>query len=497
MRGRTVDGAVHPAPATRVLGRWTLFAGSWGWVLLMHQATFDRWQYSPLGWALCALAMGLVLWPASLPLLAATVLVDAAYAFQCLPGTANHLVFEGLMCATWSVALLLHAVGVLRRGGRLRELLAWRAGEPHPLEASRAPLRAALLGVYWLSVLHKLNYDFVDPATSCASYMYGRVAELLPFLPRAVWAEHVAIWGTLLAEAALPVLLMSRRTWQLGLVAALSFHLMLAFDPTPGIYSFTGLLFALFILILPGAFIDVATTWLGALLEQIGPRRARALRAAGLVLVAAILAHGTTRTDDWAFHTAFYVFFLPWAGVVIAGYLLCLARLAAAPVSKQAPTSLPAPNRGSLAPAAALWALPCLVLLNGLNPYLGLRTQLSFSMFSNLRTEGGISNHLFMPKLASLTNYQDDLVEILDSDDADLAEYPNEQLLLPYFELRRLVSGLDDVRVRYRRGGAEHTYVCTGGHCNDPELAQPFSPLLGRLLYFRPVDKGPHMLCRH
>ena len=286
MRGRTVDGAVHPAPATRVLGRWTLFAGSWGWVLLMHQATFDRWQYSPLGWALCALAMGLVLWPASLPLLAATVLVDAAYAFQCLPGTANHLVFEGLMCATWSVALLLHAVGVLRRGGRLRELLAWRAGEPHPLEASRAPLRAALLGVYWLSVLHKLNYDFVDPATSCASYMYGRVAELLPFLPRAVWAEHVAIWGTLLAEAALPVLLMSRRTWQLGLVAALSFHLMLAFDPTPGIYSFTGLLFALFILILPGAFIDVATTWLGALLEQIGPRRARALRAAGLVLVA-------------------------------------------------------------------------------------------------------------------------------------------------------------------------------------------------------------------
>ena len=86
----------------RGLDRWVLFAGMWGWVLLLHQATFDRWQYSPLGWALNALALALVLQPRSRALLAATVVVDAAYTFQCLPQTANHLVFEGLLCATWS-----------------------------------------------------------------------------------------------------------------------------------------------------------------------------------------------------------------------------------------------------------------------------------------------------------------------------------------------------------------------------------------------------------
>ena len=361
-------------------------------------------------------------------------------------------------------------------------------------------------------MLHKLNYDFVDPGTSCASYMYRRVAETLPLLPRAAWAEHIAIWGTLAAEAALPIILLCRATWQLGLVAALSFHLMLSFDPTPGIYSFTALLFALFVLVLPNVFIEAATTTLASLSERLGRRTGLAIRAAGALFLAAMLGYGATRDDRWAFGVCFF-FFLAWAGAVIVGYLYCLARLAlprpgvadvevpsprVTPIvdSPRAGPDVPLPRNAGFAPAL-LWVLPCLVLLTGLNPYLGLRTQLSFSMFSNLRTEGGVSNHLFMPRLASLTSYQDDLVEILDSDDPELAELSQRQLLLPYFELRRQVSGAENVNVHYRRGGEAHTFVCEDGRCNDAELAQPYSRLMGRLLYFRPVDKGARMLCRH
>src|SRR5688572_5061207 len=260
----TAHGARSAARATEgaaetLHDRWSLFTGLWCWALLMHQATFDKWRYSPIGWALCGCATALVLKPRSLPILAATVSVNAAYSIQCLPETANHLLFEGFVCFAWVLAFALHAVARLRAGAPLARVLSREPGEPHPLEASRKPLALGLLLVYWLSVLHKLNYDFVDPETSCASYMYRRVAETLPFLPRAAWAEHVAIWSTLLAEAALPVLLLLARTWQLGLVAALSFHLMLGFDPTPGIYSFTGLLYALFVLVLPQSFVDLAS----------------------------------------------------------------------------------------------------------------------------------------------------------------------------------------------------------------------------------------------
>jgi hypothetical protein len=490
MAARSLDGAASSGvmrAAGNGLSRWSLFAGLWGWVLLMHQATFDKWQHSPLGWAIVALAMGLVSFPRSLPLLAAAVCVEALYMFQCLPETANHIVFEGLVCLAWAAAMGVFVLHRLRRGVPLRRVLSLAPGEPHPLERSRTPLALGLLLVYWVSVLHKLNYDFVNPDTSCASYMYRRVSEVLPFFPKVIWAEQLSIWGTLLAEAALPVLLLSARTWQLGLVAALSFHLMLGFDPTPGIYSFTGLLFALFILVLPDAFVGAATQRLDAAARRY-PRPLLIVRMAGLLVMAGILAYGVTRTDRWAFHAAFY-FFLVWSAVVITGYLVTLFGMPVVGTASSAP-------RPSAAPVW-LWALPCLVLLNGLNPYLGLRTQLSFSMFSNLRTEGGVSNHLFMPRLVSLGGYQEDLVEILETDDADLVEYPKKQLLLPYFEFRRLVSGLDDISVTYLRGGARHTFQCVAGSCNDAELAQPYSRLMGRLLYFRPVDKGPHMLCRH
>jgi len=74
---------------------------------------------------------------------------------------------------------------------------------------------------------------------------------------------------------------------------------------------------------------------------------------------------------------------------------------------------------------------------------------------------------------------------------------PEDSCSCRYFELRRQLSGAENVSVRYRRGGEEHTFVCEQGRCNDAELAQPYSRWMGRLLYFRPVDKGSRMLCRH
>ena len=484
--GRAASAALASA---LVAPRFTLFAGLWGWALLMHQATFDRWRHSPLGWMLCVLAAALVLRPSSLPLLAATIAVDAVYAFQCLPETANHLLFEGLVCLIWCAAFAVHAGKRLRAGAPLSRWLSLAPGEMHPLSATLVPLRYAFVLLYWLSVLHKLNYDFIAPDSSCASYMYRRVSELLPFMPRAPWAEHVAIWSTLLAEAALPVLLLFGRTWRLGLVAALAFHLTLGFDPTPGIYSFTGLLYALFVLLLPERFIGAAFGEIERLVQKLGLPTASALRLAGLATLLSIVAYGATRDDRWSFRAGF-VFFLVWSTVVIAGYGFSLARSARAePTEQRVPTfSLP---------AVWAWVLPCVVLLNGLNPYLGLRTQLSFSMFSNLRTEGGRSNHLFMPRLLSLGHYQEDLVEVLATSDPDLAQLQRHEQLIPYFEFRRMVSGAEDLSVSYRRNGAERTFECKGGVCNDAELAEPYSRLMGRLLYFRPVDKGPRMACRH
>ena len=62
------------------------------------------------------------------------------------------------------------------------------------------------------------------------------------------------------------------------------FHLLLGFDPTPGIYSFTGLLYALFILLLPGTFVDTAGQQLERLRARLGRPALLYLRIAGLLL---------------------------------------------------------------------------------------------------------------------------------------------------------------------------------------------------------------------
>jgi hypothetical protein len=73
--------------------------------------------------------------------------------------------------------------------------------------------------------------------------------------------------------------------------------------------------------------------------------------------------------------------------------------------------------------AHPVWAVaPVLVALNALTPYVGLKTQNAFTMYSNLQTEQGVWNHLFLPEAMRVFELQDDLVEIVNADDERRAE---------------------------------------------------------------------------
>ena len=66
------------------------------------------------------------------------------------------------------------------------------------------------------------------------------------------------------------------------------------------------------------------------------------------------------------------------------------------------------------------WVLPALLVFDGINPYLGLKTDTAFAMYSNLRSEGGRTNHLIWRHPLDLGNYQEDLVQIVESNDPPL-----------------------------------------------------------------------------
>lgn len=93
---------------------------------------------------------------------------------------------------------------------------------------------------------------------------------------------------------------------------------------------------------------------------------------------------------------------------------------------------------------AWLFVFPVLLVIHGFTSYLGLRTAGNFSMFSNLRTEGPVSNHLLLSgNPLKLWGYQEDVVRFIAIDD-ERAEIgfkyqPLQGNALPVVEFRKLI----------------------------------------------------------
>src|SRR5690606_24843436 len=81
-------------------------------------------------------------------------------------------------------------------------------------------------------------------------------------------------------------------------------------------------------------------------------------------------------------------------------------------------------------------------------PYLGLKTAQTVNMFSNLRLEGGVNNHLIMRALPMPFGYLDDLVEITEaSGDRVLEQAARFKFGLVYYHLLHRLDGAPEAKV--------------------------------------------------
>ena len=141
-----------------------------------------------------------------------------------------------------------------------------------------------------------------------------------------------------------------------------------------------------------------------------------------------------------------------------------------------------------------MWALaPLLVILNALSPYVGLKTQSTFTMYSNLQTEAEHWNHELIPQDVQVFDYQDDLVRILDSSDEDLAEAAANEREWVWWELRAWAADNPDEWVIYERDGKVTRADPAGDH---PELGDDPNALLQKVVLFRDVPTEAGNDCR-
>ena len=458
---------------------FTLFAFTWAMACFFHQLSFLDWRwYTVPGLALSAAVILVLLKPSSWIRFAFLLVIDFAGVALKAPIHPNHIIFSWVVNGTMLAALILAA-----RQESLEKDVSTRWYNLF------APwLRIELCILYFWAVFHKLNVSYFDVDCSCASKMHREISAWMPLLPGAKWAQYCAIYGTLIFEAGIPLLLLGRRTRMAGVIVGMLFHGLLAMHPHAGLFSFSSTMTALFTVFMPEA--------TAAAMQP--PRLLRKVFQWGLAAFALVCFIWILRRllpDSLALeshlHQISKLGFLAYFLYLFAGLFIVVVAV------RSTEAEVRAPLQNSWRTSPLLIVFPLLLILNGFGPYLGLRTQTSFSMFSNIQTENGASNHLIVPSGIQITNWQYDLVEIIDTNNPHLLEVREKNYLLPYLELRRNRRGCaPDMWVTFRRNGVIFTF--DAARTETYQVLPPFNVLAQRYFYFRPVDRDPlKVSCKH
>jgi hypothetical protein len=139
--------------------------------------------------------------------------------------------------------------------------------------------------------------------------------------------------------------------------------------------------------------------------------------------------------------------------------------------------------------------MPLIIMLNGTSPYLGLKTENSFAMFSNLRTEGGVSNHLIVPVEAQIFDFQKYVVEISSSTDTVLQRMASEGKAMVLFEFQNYLNANSPDTVAYMVNGRPGIFLERDVSTHAALGKNPY--ILRKVLKFRSFSPGGPQECSH
>ena len=356
-----------------------------------------------------------------------------------LPVTGNHWVLVGLI----AVAVLMSLA--------TRDPWAWLS----------VTGRWLLLGFYSFAAFAKLNTGFLDPTVSCGVFYANQSLSSfgLPTFAGDSPMGMFAIAGPVMTELSVPILLAFTRTRRAGVLLALMFHSIISLDLGQHFYDFTAALFVLLCLFLPES-----TT--SSFEDRVS--RPRLLRSLALVVAAVVVIASLVPPVLPAVVIVKLIGFAAW--VPVATWLIVRA-------ARDGLGPAPLPMR---LPGVAAAVLVAIVVANGLTPYLEVKTAVGFNMYANLVTVAGDTNHLVVRRTAHLSAAQDDLLEVVRSEDGGLDHYADEGYLLPRRNLLDYLARHPGVSVVVRDVDGERTL----GSADGVRL-----PLVVRKLFtFRAVD---------
>lgn len=465
-----------------------VFSVMWGMAMMLSiasQVPSLRGDYGILlvgmSWAVLGAGALLVMNPRKTRLLiVVSGLMLAQYALR-MPVSGNNQMIAAFM----NIAIVIAVTGqaVRDRGQTLdREV---------PYEQLRVVARSLLAIMYFYGIFHKINWGFFDPDYSCATALYVPLAQ--PFgLDESIVGRYLSIISTFVVEAIALVCLYWRRYFWVGLLVSLPFHYVIPISGFSWYMDFSSLVFALYMLSAPreaASGLYSTGAWLVRRVPQLraGTSAIVALAAfwglAAAIMIAVYYFLYPDRQLKLVWHSIWLLLWAAFGGVAML--FIIRAALLEHPYADQ---------------ARRVWhgwwvyAVPATLFLLSASPYVGLKTESSIAMFSNLHTEGGVSNHLLFPKPPYLFDYQAGVARIIDTNNQTLKDraLANPNFGLVEHDVAIRLMGTPGMWVTYQMNGRVYERVTLDTFPGDKP-----SWLERKILDFKPIDWTRPKPCTH
>ena len=458
--------------------QFRIFAILWAVAMLFHMAHSSIFD-TQLNLALLTLAaIYVMLRPsiASFTILISLQIFDACFR---MPFTTNHWIFAAFANVTIIQVLLF--LTITGRSFKISESELFRYFAPI--------IRIELIILYFFAVFHKLNGGFFSPDTSCATDLL-RAQNIDQIVPLNASLYTLNAYVTLATEASIPLLLCFRRTRNIAVLIGLFFHCVLSYSTYNAFYDFSALMFACYFLFINPAFskmLHQTSARVTQIKESISNKfsAVRLLAVALSALFVLALIYVLNKKID-TYQTVHLYFFWTVYSILFTG---CFIGYIVHRKQKNGTEKLF---------GVAHWSfvtIPLLVFLNGTSPYLGLKTENSFAMFSNLRTEGGKTNHFIVPASIQLFDFQKDVVEIISSTDPGLREFAENKRAMVLFEFRNYVNERRPESVKYVLHGKNYHFQ-KNDHASSEALGKnPY--VIKKLMKFRSFSPQEPQPCAH
>lgn len=357
-------------------------------------------------------------------------------------------------------------------------------------ESLRIVARLLLAVMYFYGIFHKINTGFLDPEASCATALYRPLVHVFGQEDNII-GQYGAISATFIIETITLVCLFWRRFFAFGLIIGLAFHYIIPISAYSWYMDFSCLVFALYTLSIP---VEASLAFYAKVRDFL--HRVAILPASG-VAIAAILAllavgwliasyvqsvdpYGFNTTGKMLWHSAWIIV---WS--VVGGFAMVWLTGAALSILPYRATPIPGHPKW-------IYAIPAVLFVSCLSPYLGLKTESSIAMFSNLHTEGGETNHLLFPSPPYIASYQSEVLMITGSSLPSIQRLADAGKGMVPLEVERFLMGRPKHWVSYTQNGQAYEHV-TAEDWGEPR----YSFLEKQLLLFKPVEFSDPQICTH